>query len=558
MISWLFVGWLIGAASAAEADPSGRRDAQVLFEQKLQNDDVEGYLYALGRTRDPAVLPTLSLFLNDREVSTRLACAVALGWVEGSAQVISAQLSVEEDERVRAALYRSLGMTGAADDVQRLHHGLREGPQVRQAASDGLGWMLRAGTIAQPSPSLGADLARVASEWDPDVAEHGAQALYRWSDWAYDAVELSSLQQAWRRSPSASVRAWLGVVVYRALPESDREGWAEEVLTSKWRLAKVQLLGRVAPQDIAPSVIEVLKQSEDPWIRALVHGVPETKLDGEPLQIAQDGEAPPAHRTRAAISALDTDWTEAAPVLARADDLSVRQVVAEVLGRHLEAEATQLLVERIEAETTAEVALAIMNSLAVEGRRLTRAQQARVSDAIEPWSKDARVALRRAASPWVAPQAGPGLEPLVLGAGAVGVVVETTKGRIRMSLDPEVAPRAVEMFVEMSKVGGFDGQTFHRVVPGFVVQSGDPRGDGMGSLVEFVPDELSDQPFTAGSVGLARAGYDTGGSQWFITTSDQPHLRRHYTWFGRVTEGLDVATQLEQGAKVLSVTLLEP
>jgi len=87
----------------------------------------------------------------------------------------------------------------------------------------------------------------------------------------------------------------------------------------------------------------------------------------------------------------------------------------------------------------------------------------------------------------------------------------------------------------------------HRVVPNFVVQGGDPRGDGGGGPGYSIRDELNERPFVRGTVGMALAGPDTGGSQFFITHSPQPHLDAKYTIFGRVVNGMEVVDGVQQG-----------
>ena len=94
--------------------------------------------------------------------------------------------------------------------------------------------------------------------------------------------------------------------------------------------------------------------------------------------------------------------------------------------------------------------------------------------------------------------------------------------------------------------GYFDGLSFHRLVPDFVVQGGDPRGDGEGGPGYTIRDELNQEPYLRGTVGMALAWRDTGGSQFFITHSPQPHLDARYTVFGRVVSGMDVVDALIQ------------
>jgi cyclophilin family peptidyl-prolyl cis-trans isomerase len=115
--------------------------------------------------------------------------------------------------------------------------------------------------------------------------------------------------------------------------------------------------------------------------------------------------------------------------------------------------------------------------------------------------------------------------------------VETRSGTIEIELNVVEAPITTATFVELARAGFFNGLKVHRLVPGFVIQTGDPRGDGEGGPGYSVRDELSPLPFVRGTVGVALDWRDTGGSQFFITLSPQPHLDGKYTVFGRVVKG---------------------
>jgi cyclophilin family peptidyl-prolyl cis-trans isomerase len=119
--------------------------------------------------------------------------------------------------------------------------------------------------------------------------------------------------------------------------------------------------------------------------------------------------------------------------------------------------------------------------------------------------------------------------------------LKTAAGEITIRLRTDVAPQSVNSFVFLAREGFYDGCTFHRVIPGFVAQGGDPTGSGSGGPGYTVPDELSEVPFSAGVLGMANAGPNTNGSQFFITLGDVAHLTGRYTVFGEVTEGMDVA-----------------
>ena len=127
------------------------------------------------------------------------------------------------------------------------------------------------------------------------------------------------------------------------------------------------------------------------------------------------------------------------------------------------------------------------------------------------------------------------------------VFIETERGTIEIELDVLDAPLTSDNFMTLARKGYFDGLTFHRVVPNFVVQGGDPRGDGDGGPGYTLRDELNQEPYVGGTVGMALAWRDTGGSQFFITHSPQPHLDARYTVFGRVVSGMDVVDNIRLG-----------
>lgn len=129
----------------------------------------------------------------------------------------------------------------------------------------------------------------------------------------------------------------------------------------------------------------------------------------------------------------------------------------------------------------------------------------------------------------------------------------TERGEIEIELYFDVAPLTVYNFMNLAQQGFYDGLIFHRVVPGFVIQGGDPHGDGYGGPGYTIRCEYSDITFKRGVVGMAHSGKDTGGSQFFITLMPQPHLDARYTAFGQVTGGMDVVDQIVRGDKIKRV-----
>ena len=128
-------------------------------------------------------------------------------------------------------------------------------------------------------------------------------------------------------------------------------------------------------------------------------------------------------------------------------------------------------------------------------------------------------------------------------------VIKTQKGDITLELFPNEAPGTVANFEKLAKEGFYDGLTFHRVIPDFVIQGGCPRGDGTGGPGYTINCETENNPHkhTAGALSMAHAGKDTGGSQFFITHSPQPHLDGVHTVFGQVIEGMDVVFAIRAG-----------
>ena len=137
---------------------------------------------------------------------------------------------------------------------------------------------------------------------------------------------------------------------------------------------------------------------------------------------------------------------------------------------------------------------------------------------------------------------------------ATSATVRTTKGAFIIELFAVDAPLTVQNFVTLAERGYYDGLLFHRLVGDFVVQGGDPRGDGWGGPGYVIPCEINPRPYSRGAVGMALAGKDTGGSQWFVTHSPQPHLDGRYTVFGQVTS-FEVIDALTVGDRILGITI---
>jgi peptidyl-prolyl cis-trans isomerase B (cyclophilin B) len=139
--------------------------------------------------------------------------------------------------------------------------------------------------------------------------------------------------------------------------------------------------------------------------------------------------------------------------------------------------------------------------------------------------------------------------------------IHTAKGVMKVTFYDEDAPATVANFVKLSKEGFYDGLTFHRVIPNFVIQGGCPIGNGAGGPGYTIKCELTGelQFHDRGVLSMAHAGRNTGGSQFFICHSrdNTSHLDRNHTCFGKVTEGLDVIDAIRQGDKIEKIVISE-
>ena len=145
-------------------------------------------------------------------------------------------------------------------------------------------------------------------------------------------------------------------------------------------------------------------------------------------------------------------------------------------------------------------------------------------------------------------------------AGENTVFLDTKDGRITIELLPELAPKHVAQIKTLVKEGFYNGIVFHRVIDGFMAQTGDPTGTGMGgSKLPDIPAEFSSEPFKRGVVGMARSqNPNSANSQFFIMFADGEFLNGQYTVFGKVTDGMDVVDKIKKGSKADNGSVANP
>jgi len=224
------------------------------------------------------------------------------------------------------------------------------------------------------------------------------------------------------------------------------------------------------------------------------------------------------------------------------------------------AEARKLMVVAVgELGGTAKETVAFLNTAALDQYGAVRreaAKQLRRRKMSAPDTKDLDVAER---ATWITPRLGKDI-PWSLLDTQPRLFCQTEQGSFILQLYPENAPVHCHSLLELVKSGEYQGRVFHRVVPGFVVQGGDMRGDGFGANPVFggqLRDEFNPLMFAAGVLGMPKtADADTGGDQIFITTVPTPHLDRRYTAFGSVVRGMKVVERIRVGDRLLGISLM--
>ncbi|MFC1988756.1 peptidylprolyl isomerase [Chloroflexota bacterium] len=135
--------------------------------------------------------------------------------------------------------------------------------------------------------------------------------------------------------------------------------------------------------------------------------------------------------------------------------------------------------------------------------------------------------------------------------------IKTEKGDLVLELFAGDVPVTVNNFVFLAREGFYDGGTFHRIIPDFMAQGGDPTGTGSGGPGYKFADEFTSHTHVTGSLSMANAGPNTNGSQFFITYAPQPHLDNHHSVFGQLTDGMDVLMSLKNGDSIVLITIEE-
>ncbi|HUR34345.1 MAG TPA: HEAT repeat domain-containing protein [Vicinamibacterales bacterium] len=451
--------------------------------------------FALQRLEDPRGLAALVALLKDPHPYTRAFAAKGLGAIKDR-QAVQALLPLVTDAERTLAIeaVRSLGRIGdpaAAPPLMKLAQTTKTEPHIRLEAVTALGALRADGVydalidiLGDPSPVIRGAAIRSMAQLDPDGFITVLSGLDPDPHWTVRVALATALGGLSADAGLPRLRSMLGDQEPKVLPA---------VLAS---------MARLRPADAGTIAIDQLR-SGDPVVRAAAAAaIAELK----PV-------AGPAALTDAYQRSLgDTTYVARAAVLA----------ALKAYGR--------------------ETALPLLTDALADKDWALRLRAAALLGELDPAS-DATLRIRPV--PNLHPPEWYARVSLATPPVSTHVYVDTDRGTIQIELAVLDAPITVDTFVSLARAGFFDGLPIHRVVPDFVIQGGDPRGDGEGGPGYTIRNEINQRPYLRGAVGLALDWADTGGSQFFITHSPQPHLDGRYTVFGRVVSGMDVVDAIE-------------
>lgn len=585
------------SALAADANPEVRARAAL----------------ALGRLRDPEGLGQLQTLVADPNVEVRHHAAFALGLVPGGEDVARAALADEADPEVRTWLFAALALHGTGLEALTTCLGEEEA-EVATACAQGLGRLAMAKVEGVDDPAV---IAALMDQLDrlryPALRRASAFALGRMAPEVMAPVQVTELLRVVRRDHDPTVRSYLvragakvagdpllqlavddydgGVRIAAARAMAARGEAPPELLArlladTQWsvRMAAIQATGslevdhealltpftRSGEVDLAAAAVGVLVNhgvNPRPWLDpkgpvivqvAAISGL--TKPDQLVRLATLSKDAPVRTAAASQLNGLEGVTGEHARALLASTDQMVVAVGMTLLGELGDPESADAVGQAMLGSAAVDVQLEGLKALTTLG--LKRPPES-VVKAVKAAQLHPSIAVRVAAAPLAETlglPAPPPMEPQPIPdyAQVLGIVsarILTDAGELRVRLHPELAPMTVHNFATLAEQDYFDGLAFHRVVPDFVVQDGCPRGDGWGGPGYSIPDELSWLPYDEGVLGMALGGPDTGGSQWFLTLSPQPHLDAGYTVFGELDVGAGTLRSIHQGTVIQDVII---
>jgi cyclophilin family peptidyl-prolyl cis-trans isomerase/HEAT repeat protein len=506
--------------------------------------------YGMRGVTDSTAGAWLANHLTVDDAWTRRNAAYALGrvptLVEGRIDSVRRALdAVAPDDPAAMHLLRALGAVGDSSDAERAANWLRSAPDWRTRVD-----AARALAGLPDAPAARSALVRALNDDHPLVARRAAETLAG-ADWSADTrtgvgIWIDAHPDRWRAIAP----------LLRGLARNGRPGRAlrtvEQWRTARSPVAYAEALPSLAPLDTAraDTLLTDALSSKDPRVAA------------------------------AAVQALGARWERVRPerpaFFFQHLSGTVRRGDPALLYHGAPLLTDSLFVARGAADTLAatyrtlstpadlEGMTAVLDALAtIGGPTATATLRTALDHPHHAIRKAAAAGLTAATDTTVtaAPKPLPDTPSLdwdylqTLGP-APRLVLDTNPGTVTIELDTEQAPQTVQAITRFARNGRYDGVPFHRVVPNFVVQGGDfARGDGFGGPGVFLRTEITRLGHRRGTLGMASAGKDTEGSQFFVPHSMQPHLDGGYTSFGRVVEGMDTIDRLRVNDRITDATV---
>jgi cyclophilin family peptidyl-prolyl cis-trans isomerase/HEAT repeat protein len=441
------------------------------------------------------------------------------------------------NQRTRAEIARGLAKSAAGDSLGPKAFAVLArlvadvDPHVRVNAVRSLGTY---GPLAKPS------LIYATRDFDPNVRIAAAQSFG--TVLSREGAEFSAL---WAADTTLAYRSSLLASAARAgVRPAELAQWAT---SSDWRLraAAASAEGDTLDRAFAISRATPLTRDPDPRVREAAYAAlppPSTMpLEDSVHSVLVNGLKDPDFYVRATVIGALADRPS---VVDLGPVLSSYSMAGRDSANDARLAAIQYVATLWKRDSTSLTATwrAQLAGTPVPGDPLERA----AGKAIPVWSKWGSVAPTAKPIAWYEGVVRTIVMPVYAGK-TVNATINTVRGPIRLELFGADAPITVWNFLNLAQSGYYRNTRFHRVVPNFVAQDGDPRDDGNGGPGYAIRDEMNRRRYERGAVGMALSGPDTGGSQYFITHSPQPHLDGHYTVFGRVIRGYDVLDKLVQG-----------
>jgi cyclophilin family peptidyl-prolyl cis-trans isomerase/HEAT repeat protein len=453
--------------------------------------------YAFQRVNDPrAATALLELFSGDGQLSRAFAARglAATKDQRAAALLLAAIEDASQPAAVRVQAVRGIAQLGdprGAEAMRRLITSPRVDQNLQLEAITALAQLRDRGSVellidlvSAPWPSARSAALRALAAVDVDTFMSAISALDPDAHWSVRASLASTLGELSRERAQAPLTQMLRDQDQRVIP------------------SVLDALAKIGAANAADELLARLK-SEDPVVRAAAaRGLATIKAK---------------NATAALTEAIKT---------AQADGLYAARTAA------------------LDALTTLDPAAARPALQAALGDK-DWAVRVRAAENLKKLDPQADVAPTRPAPATTIPELPP-LDTLIAPKYSPQAYIDTSKGTIQFELAVLDAPHTVANFMALAKRNYFRGVQLHRVVPDFVIQDGDPRGDGEGGPGYTIRDEINQRPYMRGTVGMALDWADTGGSQFFITHSPQPHLDGRYTVFGQVVSGMDVVDRLQQ------------